>query len=111
MTEVEIIKTIMKSKKVNQTELSSRMGYSAQGALGRAFSNKNGMRMDVLIKMVRALGCELIIRDRDNMKEYAVRPEENDVEYLKKKMAEMQKQIAALTNSRVEPDVGGDEDE
>jgi transcriptional regulator with XRE-family HTH domain len=104
MTEVEIIKTIMKSKKVNQTELSNRMGYAGQGALGRALSNKNGMRTDVLIKMVRALGCDLIIRDRDNMKEYAVRPEENDVEYLKKKMAEMQKQIEALTNSH---DVSG----
>ena len=109
MTEVEIIKTIMKSKKVNQSELSNRMGYAGQGALGRALSNKNGMRIDVLIKMVRALGCELIIRDRDNMKEYAVRPEENDVEYLKKKMAEMQKQIEALTNSRVGDDGGEDE--
>lgn len=109
MTEVEIIKTIMKSKKVTQTELAKRMGYTAQGGVGSVFGSKKGVRTDIIVKMLRELNCELIIRDRDNMKEYAVRPEENDVEYLKKKMAEMQKQIAALTNSHADAD--GDEDE
>lgn len=58
----EVIRDIMKTDGVTQEELAGKMGYKRQSSVGSALSRENGMRVDIFVKMARAMGYDVIIR-------------------------------------------------
>lgn len=56
----EVIREAMKVDGISQAKLAERMGYSSQGAVGNALSRENGMRVDVFIKMMKAMGWTVV---------------------------------------------------
>ena len=64
MNEKEIVRDIMKTLDINQTELAERTGYKAASGISEIL-NRKGMRVDILLKLVNAMGCEVVIRSKD----------------------------------------------
>jgi DNA-binding Xre family transcriptional regulator len=65
MNEKEIIREIMSIRKWSQKELAKEAGFKSQSNVtGLLNNNKNGIRIDNLVKMLNALGCEVIVRDK-----------------------------------------------
>ena len=58
----EIIRAAMKADGITQAELAGKMGYKTQSGVGNALSRENGMRVDVFVKMARAMGYDVIVR-------------------------------------------------
>ena len=97
MNEKEAIKTIMKEKKVNQATMATKLGYSGQGAVSRLLSDvTKTMTVSTMTDMLNVLGCDVIIRDRVNNKEYVIFESESEIEVMQKKIEEMQKRILEL---------------
>ena len=97
MNEKEIVKVLMKERKIGQVEMAKEMGYSGQGTVSRLLSGAtNTMTVGTLTKMLGILGCDLIVKDRVNKREYAITEGDSDIDVLRKKMAEMQKRIDEL---------------
>ena len=65
MNEKEIVKEVMAMRGWSQATLAKEAGFKQQsnvtGLLNRGAS---GMRTDNLVKMLNALGCEVVIRDK-----------------------------------------------
>lgn len=65
MNEKEIVKEVMAMRGWSQATLAKEAGFKNQtnitGLLNRGAS---GMRTDNLIKMLSAMGCEVVIRDK-----------------------------------------------
>lgn len=72
MNEGDIIKEIMKQKKVTYRDLADRCGFSSPSGVSMAVTRKHGMRTDVLNKLATAMGCEIIIRDTVSGDEYKI---------------------------------------
>ena len=65
MTEKEIVKEVMLLRKWSQAKLAEEAGFKSQSNItGILNRGKNGIRTDQFIKMLTALGCELIVRDK-----------------------------------------------
>lgn len=97
MNEKDAIKLIMKEKKMNQQTMAKSMGYSAQGAVSRLLSDvTKTMTVSTVTGMLDVLGCDLIIRDRSNGKEYVIFEGESKMDVMQKKIEEMQRRIDEL---------------
>lgn len=67
MTEKKAIREVMYEKRVTQTELATKAGFKSQSNIaGLLNNNKNGIRIDNLIRVFDAMGCDIVIRDREN---------------------------------------------
>lgn len=65
MNEKEIVRTIMSLRKWSQADLAREAGFKSQSNItGLLNNNKNGIRIDNLVKMLNAMGCEVVIRDK-----------------------------------------------
>lgn len=65
MNEKEIVREVMSIRKWSQKELAEEAGFKSQSNItGLLNNNKNGIRIDNLVKMLNALGCEVIVRDK-----------------------------------------------
>ena len=69
-----ILKTIMKEKKLKVKDLADLMGKSDR-TVYNTFSRDNlskggGMTFENVVEYAEALGCEVIIRDKETRKEY-----------------------------------------
>lgn len=65
MTEKDVVRKLMKIRKWSQPTLADEAGFpSASNITGFLNNNKNGIRMDNFYKMVNAMGCEIVIRDK-----------------------------------------------
>lgn len=65
MTEKEIVREVMSIRKWSQADLAREAGFKSQSNItGLLNNNKNGIRIDNLVKMLNALGCEVIVRDK-----------------------------------------------
>lgn len=65
MTEREVVKDIMAMRGWSQSKLAEEVGgWKQTNITGLLNNTKNGMRIDNLLKMVSALGCDLIVRDK-----------------------------------------------
>lgn len=62
------IKQILKDQKVSQIELANRVGCSKQTVYN--VMHQDSMSLQTLEKYVEALGCEILIRDKDTGKFY-----------------------------------------
>lgn len=58
----DIIRAAMKADGITQGELAGKMGYKGQSSVGQALSRENGMRVDVFVKMARAMGYDVVVR-------------------------------------------------
>lgn len=64
MNEKEVIREVMKLRDWNQTKLAEKAGFKSQSNITGLLNNgKSGMRIDNLYKILRAMGCEIIVRD------------------------------------------------
>lgn len=65
MNEKEIVREIMGIRKWSQADLARESGFKSQSNItGLLNNNKNGIRIDNLVKMLNAMGCEVVIRDK-----------------------------------------------
>lgn len=66
MNEKEVIKEIMAMRGWSQSKLAEEVGggWKQTNVTGLLNNTKNGMRIDNLMKMLCALGCDVIVRDK-----------------------------------------------
>ena len=65
MTEKEVVRKVMKLRGWNQPKLAKEAGFKSQSNItGLLNNNQNGIRMDNLFKMLDAMGCQIIVRDK-----------------------------------------------
>lgn len=76
MNEIEIVKTMMKTKKASGAVLAEKMGFKTASAVTNRLQSKT-MTVEVLIKLLDALDCELVIRHKMGDKESFVVDNEN----------------------------------
>lgn len=65
MTEKKIIEEALKTVGWTQTTLAEACGYSTQSAISNKLSRKNGMRVDMFVKMLNAMGYELVVQSKN----------------------------------------------
>ncbi len=90
MNEIEIIKNMMKIKKASGAVLAEKMGFKTASGVTNRLQSKT-MTVEVLIKILEALDCELVIRHKMGDKESFVVDNENRSEakiYSKEKAGE-----------------------
>ena len=62
MKSSDVVRTVMSADGITQTELANKLGYETQSGVGNALSRKNGMRVDVFVKMMNAMGYDVVVR-------------------------------------------------
>ena len=62
MTTTEAIKAIMRTRDYNNETLADKMGY--KHASGVSERLRSDMRTSILLKMLDAMGCELVVRSK-----------------------------------------------
>ena len=58
----EAVRTVMSADGITQANLAAKMGYKTQSGVGNALSRENGMRVDVFVKMMNAMGYDVVVR-------------------------------------------------
>ncbi|WP_406044111.1 helix-turn-helix domain-containing protein [Succinimonas sp.] len=58
----EAVRAVMAADGITQMELANKLGYKTQSGVGNALSRENGMRVDVFVKMMNAMGYDVIVR-------------------------------------------------
>lgn len=58
----EVVRTVMSTDGITQMELANKLGYKTQSGVGNALSRENGMRVDVFVKMMNAMGYDVVVR-------------------------------------------------
>ena len=58
----EVVRAVMSADGITQANLAAKLGYSGQSAVGNALSRENGMRVDVFVKMMNAMGYDVVVR-------------------------------------------------
>lgn len=65
MNSKEVIKEIMKKRGWSQAKLAEEAGFRYQSNItGILNRGNNDMRVDQLVRLATALGCEVVIRDK-----------------------------------------------
>lgn len=60
----EVVQKIMESDGITQKRLAEALGFTAPQYVSNMLYRKNGMRVDNLVKMLDAMGYEVIIRKK-----------------------------------------------
>ena len=58
----EVVRAAMAADGISQTNLAAKLGYKHQSSVGNAVNRENGMRVDVFVKMMNAMGYDVIVR-------------------------------------------------
>lgn len=58
----EVVRTAMSADGMTQANLAAKLGYKTQSGIGNALSRENGMRVDVFVKMMNAMGYDVVVR-------------------------------------------------
>lgn len=58
----EVVRAVMSADGITQANLAAKLGYKAQSGVGNALSRENGMRVDVFVKMMNAMGYDVVVR-------------------------------------------------
>ncbi len=70
MTEKDVVRKVMAIRDWNQPKLAEEAGFKSQSNItGLLNNNKNGIRIDNLFKMLNAMGCEIVVRDKMGSKQ------------------------------------------
>lgn len=76
MNEIEIVKALMKAKGMSGAVLADKMGFSTPSAVTNRLQSKT-MTVEVLIRLLEAMDCELIIKNKVGDKETYIVENEN----------------------------------
>lgn len=71
-TAKDAIVEIMKTVGVSQQKMADKIGVKKQQGVFNMLNAKNGMRIDSFIKMLDALGYDVLIRNRVNEEEVQI---------------------------------------
>ncbi len=70
MTEKDVVRKVMAIRDWSQPKLAEEAGFKSQSNItGLLNNNKNGIRIDNLFKMLNAMGCEIVVRDKMGSKQ------------------------------------------
>lgn len=58
----EAVRAVMSTDGITQANLAAKLGYKTQSGVGNALSRENGMRVDVFVKMMNAMGYDVVVR-------------------------------------------------
>ena len=58
----EVVRAVMTADGITQMELANKLGYKTQSGVGNALNRENGMRVDVFVRMMKAMGYDVIVR-------------------------------------------------
>lgn len=72
MNEKEILQDIMKTVGMTQTALGEKAGYRSKSAITEIL-NRQGMKLDILLKLLTAMDCELVVKHVPSEKEWTIR--------------------------------------
>lgn len=65
MTEKDVVRELMAMRGWSQSKLASEAGFKSQSNItGLLNNNQKGIRIDNLFRMIDAMGCEIVIRDK-----------------------------------------------
>ncbi len=65
MTEKEVIRDLLDLRRWSQARLAKEAGFRSQSNIGGLLNtNTSGIRIDILVRIFKALGCEIVIRDK-----------------------------------------------
>lgn len=65
MTEKEVIREVLALRHWSQATLAQEAGFKSQSNItGLLNVNQKGIRIDNLIRIFRAMGCEIVVRDK-----------------------------------------------
>ena len=65
MTEKDVVRELMVMRGWSQAKLAAEAGFKSQSNItGLLNNNQNGIRIDNLFKMLDAMGCEIVVRDK-----------------------------------------------
>lgn len=82
MTEKDVVRKVMAMRGWRQPKLAAEAGFKSQSNItGFLNNNKNGIRMDNLFKMLDAMGCEIVVRDKMGSKQEWIIDMVADVKY------------------------------
>lgn len=81
MTEKQVVREVMSMRGWSQAMLAQEAGFKSQSNItGLLNNNHNGIRIDNLLKIFDAMGCEIIIRDKmGSKKEWVIDGNEETV--------------------------------
>lgn len=65
MTEKDVVRELMALRGWSQAKLAYEAGFKSQSNItGLLNNNQNGIRIDNLFRMLDAMGCEIVVRDK-----------------------------------------------
>lgn len=67
MNEKQVLREAMKAKGISQSDLAKAAGYKTQSHIANILARPS-MRVDVLIRLLDAMGYEMIIRSKEEIK-------------------------------------------
>lgn len=70
MKSSEVIKTLMKEKKINQGEITQLLGMKSQSGVSQALARD--MKTSMLLRFLSCMDCELIVRDKATGNDYPI---------------------------------------
>lgn len=76
MNEIEIVKALMKAKGMSGAVLAKKMGFNTASAVTNRLQSKT-MTVEVLVRLLEAMDCELIIKNTVGDKEVFTVDNEN----------------------------------
>ena len=82
MNDKQIVKAALTRTGTSQAELSGRIGYANKTSLATMLCRQSTLRMDVLYKILDALGFEIVIRPKNkaDKTEWLLSDNENPIE-------------------------------
>lgn len=89
MNEIKILKALMKAKGMSGATLAEKLGFNTASAVTNRLQSKT-MTVEVLIRLLDAMDCELVIKNKVGGKEtYVVTNDDrSEVKNYKKKVGE-----------------------
>lgn len=76
MNEIEVVKTLMRAKGVSNKLLAEKLEYNTPSAVSNRLQGKT-LTVEMLVKLLSAMDCELVIRNKAGDKESFVVDNEN----------------------------------
>lgn len=81
MKGTELLKAVMKEKGVSSAVLAEKLGYKTPSFVSEKLRRENGVRTDWFAKMLNAMDCEIIIKDKvGSKKQWQLTDDSNEVE-------------------------------
>ena len=65
----EIVRDVMHAKGFSYAKLADKLGYATASVVSDQLRRKNGMRTDNFVKMLEAMDCEIVVKDKIGKKQ------------------------------------------